>query len=136
MTMNRAILLVAALASFGIVTVRAQDRLNVTASSDALTLAANYGCSRDSQYWRRDASTELCTARCAHDDDCPAGLGRCRIIDFGDPSPVPSIIFVDDVAPNELSAWLVGTNPALPPVTWCDPFYDNPYPVDGNGMSP
>jgi hypothetical protein len=127
-----------ALALFAIVStiffaVRAQDAGSSTASDVAL-IESNYGCDIGMQFWRRDSQATLCVPRCTSDVDCGSIYGRCRIVDFADPSPTPDVVFVDDLVPDDVATKMRGTDPNIPPIAMCDPFYDIPGATDSYGQ--
>ena len=108
------------------------DGAVVEPSSDEKLIASNYGCPEGTRFWQRDRVTDLCATMCTSDKDCGPDDGRCRIVDARDPSKEPEMPLVDDLPPEEIPAWMDGTEPESPPMMVCDPFFDIKGAVDAD----
>ena len=74
-----------------------------------------------------EAATDLCATECASDKDCGPDDGRCRIVDVNDPAKAAAMPLVDDLPPEEIAAWMKGTEASEPPMVVCDSFFE----IDG-----
>lgn len=101
-------------------------------SAHEALIASNYGCPDGTQFWQRDRVTDLCARLCTSDLDCGPEDGRCRVIDFGARAHDLEIALVDDLADEEIAAWMEPTDPLTPPMQLCDPFFDVEGALDGD----